>query len=78
MLLRHKKVPQLKGSGLTLCKGYDSIAEGVIHDAVQRVSQRIIALFAVAFLAYGILPDLAYDNAVGRNLLRSGADEAQP
>ena len=77
MLLRHKKIPKLKGAGLTLCKGYDRLAEWVIHNAVQRIAQRIVAFFAVAFLADGVLPYLAYDNAVGRNLLCGAAYETQ-
>ena len=42
----------------------DGLAEGVIHHGIELVAEEIAALYAVAFLVCGVLPNLADDELV--------------
>ena len=53
------------------------VAQGIVHDAVERIAERVLPPCAVADLRHGILPHLAEEHAVGIGLLGGGAQVAQ-
>ena len=54
-----------------------SVAQGIVHDTVERVAERVLPPLAVADLRHGVLPDLAEEHTVGVRRFSSGAHVAQ-
>ena len=74
-LLRDEKIAQGVGIRMPAHESEHRVSERIVHHAVERAAQRIIAPPAVALLYHRVLPHLAQYERVGLLRLGGGADE---
>ena len=74
-LLRDEKIAQGVGVHMPAREGEHRVSERVVHHAVERAAQRVVAPLTVALFYHRVLPYLAQYERVGLLRLGGGADE---